>query len=222
MPPRTSTLTPLQRRILVTLAEIEPRWTLTGGGALAEAHLGHRATRDLDLFWHGLGTLPEPQAVVSTLEAAGFTVAVERRTPSFVQIRVEHDEESILVDLVADPVAVVSQPQEHAIEGRVILVDSAHEILVNKLCALLSRSALRDLIDVTALLQAGGDLATACRDANDKDSGFSIATLAWVLSDLPIPALARVAGLDETRAGELESQRQQLVMALAELARPQV
>ena len=47
-------LTPLQRRTLVLLAGIELRWTLTGGGALAAVHLGHRPTRDLDLFWHGL------------------------------------------------------------------------------------------------------------------------------------------------------------------------
>jgi hypothetical protein len=30
-----SSLSPLQHRILALLADIEPRWTLTGGGALA-------------------------------------------------------------------------------------------------------------------------------------------------------------------------------------------
>lgn len=30
---------------------MEPAFTLTGGGALAGVHLGHRTTRDLDLFW---------------------------------------------------------------------------------------------------------------------------------------------------------------------------
>src|SRR5207247_7289633 len=44
-------LTPLQRRILRVLASLQPPWTLTGGGALAGIHLGHRETRDLDLFW---------------------------------------------------------------------------------------------------------------------------------------------------------------------------
>ena len=50
-------LTQMQEKVLVLLAEIEPRWTLTGGGALAAIHLGHRATRDLDLFWHGRAEL---------------------------------------------------------------------------------------------------------------------------------------------------------------------
>jgi hypothetical protein len=55
-----SRLTPFQHRILGLLAGIIPRWTLTGGGALAGVHLGHRETRDLDLFWRSraeLGTL---------------------------------------------------------------------------------------------------------------------------------------------------------------------
>ena len=50
-------LTPLQRRILRVLAGLTPPWTLTGGGALAGIHLGHRETRDLDLFWRNRGEL---------------------------------------------------------------------------------------------------------------------------------------------------------------------
>ena len=52
----SSRLTPLQERVLGLLAAIRPRWTL-GGGALAGVHLGHRTTRDLDLFFHGLSQL---------------------------------------------------------------------------------------------------------------------------------------------------------------------
>ena len=44
-------LTALQWKILEALATIEPAFTLTGGAALAGVHLGHRTTRDLDLFW---------------------------------------------------------------------------------------------------------------------------------------------------------------------------
>jgi hypothetical protein len=55
-------LNPLQIRVLDALAEVEPRFVLSGGGALAGVHLGHRTTRDLDLFWRNaseLGSLPE-------------------------------------------------------------------------------------------------------------------------------------------------------------------
>ena len=41
----------LQLRVLETLAAVEPRFVLGGGAALAGVYLGHRETRDLDLFW---------------------------------------------------------------------------------------------------------------------------------------------------------------------------
>ena len=40
----------MQVRILGTLAGLTPRWTLSGGGALAGVYTQHRTTRDLDLF----------------------------------------------------------------------------------------------------------------------------------------------------------------------------
>jgi hypothetical protein len=60
-------------------------------------------------------------------------------------------------------------------------VDNRHEILASKLATLLERSETRDLADVKALLDAGGDLESALRDAPMKDAGFSPLTLAWVL-----------------------------------------
>jgi hypothetical protein len=44
-------------------AGIDPHWTLTGGGALAGVHLGHRETRDLDLFWRSRPELVEGVAI---------------------------------------------------------------------------------------------------------------------------------------------------------------
>jgi hypothetical protein len=69
------------------------------------------------------------------------------------------------------------------------LVDTPCEILANKLTALLSRWAVRDLVDVRALLDAGGDLSRGLEDAARKDSGFSPPTLAWVLSTQPATGL---------------------------------
>ena len=53
--------------------------------------------------------------------------------------------DSVLVDLVADPVPIAVAPQAIRLGGATIWVDTAHQLLVNKLCALLSRSELRDL-----------------------------------------------------------------------------
>ena len=174
-----SRLTPLQCRVLEILAPVEPPFTLTGGGALGGYHLGHRTTRDLDLFWHGrklLETLPDEVEV--RLVDAGLRVERIRTAPMFRRITAADTTEVVVIDLVADPVPVIEAPVRLP-PG--ILVDTPHEILVNKLCALLSRSETRDLVDVEALLLAGGSLDRALVDAAKKDGGFSPQTLAWVL-----------------------------------------
>ncbi len=189
-----SQLSELQTRVLEALRGVDPPWTLTGGGALAGFHLGHRTTRDLDLFFHGASDLGDvPRVVEGLLRAAGITVSVLRSAPSFRSLDARDGGQRTLVDLVADPVATIESP----IEIRPgIWVDTLHEILVNKLCAVLGRAAIRDLVDIGALLDAGGDFDRALRDAPLKDSGFSPPTLAWLLRELDIAALASSSALD--------------------------
>lgn len=185
-------LTPLQLRALELLAGIDPTWTLTGGGALVGFHLGHRTTRDLDLFWHGRSVLEHSaDEVVRRLVAANLDVEVVQTAPAFRRLRVSDGVELLLVDLVADPVPVIEPPELRPVGGAQISVDTRHELLVNKLTTLLSRSEIRDLVDVRALVETGGDLERAIRDAPLKDGGFSGPTVAWVLGQLP---LARVSG----------------------------
>ncbi len=191
-----SRLTALQCRALELLAGMDPPWTLTGGGALVGFHLAHRTTRDLDLFWHGMHTLDRsPDEVVRRLAAAGLAVEVERSAPAFRRLRVSDGSEVLLVDLVADPVPVIETPRLQRIGNTEIQVDTAHELLVNKLTTLLSRSELRDLIDVHALVSRGGDLERALVEAPLKDGGFSGPTVAWLLGQLPLERLSATAEL---------------------------
>ena len=104
-------LTPLQRRILRELAGITPPWTLTGGGALAGVHLGHRETRDLDLFWRNRD-----------------------------ELGVSDRGDACIVDLVAEPFGPIAAPDRAVIEGTTIQVDNRHELLASKLATLLERS----------------------------------------------------------------------------------
>jgi hypothetical protein len=204
-------LSELQAQVLVVLAGIEPPWTLTGGGALAGFHLGHRVTRDLDLFWHGQQSVAEVRREVSArLRAAGLEVVELRSAVAFASLRVTGGGESVVVDLVAEPVATVESPQSIEYRGVSILVDTAHEVLVNKLCALLHRSELRDLIDIEALLASGGDLGRALRDAPSKDGGFSALTLGFALRGWDVAGAARAAGLKEL-AERIERFRDELL-----------
>ena len=215
-------LTPLQRRILGVLSGLNPPWTLTGGGALAGIYLGHRTTRDLDLFWRARANLghaaTEAQAL---LRGAGIDVAVLRTTPTFGELRASDGEDVCIVDLVAEPFPPVEPPRQVTIDGAVIAVDSMHEILVAKLTALLGRTELRDLVDVQVLLEAGTDLTAGLHDAPKKDAGFSAMTLAWVLHTFETAPLARALGWSEEQTSGVEAFRHQLIERLAQIARPE-
>jgi len=219
MPP--SRLSPLQVRVLRALAGADGDWTLTGGAALPGFHTRHRATRDLDLFWRSRSELSgvREQATL-LLTAEGLSAVVISSAPALVRLRVAEGGESVIVDLVADPVAAIEQPTQVEIGGRPLRIDSPHEILVNELCALLQRPELRDLLDVEALLAGGGDLERALRDSPRKDSGFSPLTLIWILRQMPIEAMARANGATEVEAARLTAVRDELIRRVAALARP--
>jgi hypothetical protein len=215
-------LTPLQKRILRALAGITPPWTLTGGGALAGVHLGHRPTRDLDLFRRNRSELGEVvRDAEGALAADGEEVRTLRTTPTFGELRVADDQEVCIVDLVAEPFGPIEPPTRAEIDGVAIAVDTRHEILASKLAALLERSEIRDLVDVKALLDAGGDLEAALRDAPKKDAGFSPLTLAWVLKGFDIRPVARALGWPDANLQDLVEFRQALLDRLTAAAAPE-
>ena len=205
-------LTPLQRRILHVLSRLTPRWTLTGGAALAGVYLGHRATRDLDLFWRSRPALGD---------AASEAQVLFRTTPTFGQLRVSDGDDVCIVDLVAEPFAPIEPPVQAKIGDAEIAVDSMHEILAAKLTALLGRTELRDLIDVQALMDAGTDLVAALRDAPKKDAGFSVLTLAWVLRSFEVRPLTRALGWSDEMTEGAEAFRHHLIDRLTQIARPE-
>lgn len=213
-------LTALQLRLLGVLSTIEPRWTLSGGAALVGFHLHHRATRDLDLFWRARRDLDHiPEAVISRLVGEGFKVQSIQRSPAFSRLAVNHAGEVVVLDLVADPVAPIEPAVRVHLDGVEFDMDSRHEILVNKLNAVLGRTELRDLVDIHALLTAGGDLEAALHDAPAKDSGFSPLTLAWLLDQLPVRDMARSLNMEQG-VDELDAFRQHLILRLTALAAP--
>ncbi len=91
---------------------------------------------------------------------------------------------------------------------------------MDKLCTLLGRSELRDLIDVRALLASGGDLGRALRDAPRKDAGFSPLTLAWILRGMRVDAMGTSLGLSGDEVADLARYRDELAARIAGVARP--
>jgi hypothetical protein len=99
-----------------------------------------------------------------------------------------------------------------------IQIDPPEEILANKLCALLGRAEIRDLVDVRALEQSGQPLGRALAAGQQKDGGLTPGQLAWVLSQISIGEEARVPG--GVTAPELRRYLQDLIDRLVALARP--
>lgn len=111
-------------------------------------------------------------------------------------------------------------PQIHPekLDREGVLVDPADEIFANKLCTLLSRGEVRDLVDVMFLEHAGLRVEDAIGPAATKDGGLTAAQLAWVLSQLTVGSDSRIpAGVTPV---ELRAFLEDLVSRLTRLAYP--
>lgn len=178
-----NTLNNLQNDFLGEFFSHENHFYLTGGAALVGFYLGHRKTEDLDLFTleneieNGFATLTE---VAQKLNA---TVESIQTSPDFRRVLVTRGVEAVVVDLVREYVFQL-EPEKGEING--IRIDSPEEILANKLCTLLSRSEIRDLVDVCELERAGFDIVNALAAAQKKDTGLSPAQLAWTLDQIKL------------------------------------
>jgi hypothetical protein len=212
---KNSKLTPLQMDFLAAFFRRERRFFLTGGAALAGFHLGHRETHDLDLFTVQ-DILDEGTSEISAVaRELGAAVESIQTAPDFRRFLLQRAGEGILIDLVRDRVVQLVS-EKTVIDG--IRIDSPEEILANKLCALLSRAEVRDLVDVHALEAAGYLVEEAIQAAARKDAGLTAAQLGWILSQIRLgPDLAPPGGISRM---ELQQYLDELVKRLARLAYP--
>lgn len=214
---RPSLLDGFQRDILEAFFRREARFFLSGGAALAGYHLGHRRTEDLDLFTT-TGVLDEGDQVLRAVaDELGATVQSIRTSPEFRRRLLSRGSETVVVDLVWDRAAQLVSEKPRFGE---VQVDPPQEILANKLCTLLSRAELRDLVDLKALEEAGFAVESALDDAAKKDGGFTPAVLAWVLSQIEIGSDARPPG--SVTVEELRSYLGELVSRLSRAAYPKL
>ena len=210
-----SRLTPFQGEVLSAFFERAQGFYLTGGAALAGFHLGHRETHDLDLFTL-VGPLTDGvEALRDLARAIGARCDEVRTAPEFRRFVLSRGDDSVVVDLVVEraPQLVADKPWVGSIQ-----IDPPEEILANKLCALLGRAEIRDLVDVRALEQSGQSLEPALAAGQQKDGGLTPGQLAWVLSQISIGEEARVPG--GVTASELRRYLQGLIDRLVSLARP--
>nr|MBA2735145.1 nucleotidyl transferase AbiEii/AbiGii toxin family protein [Pyrinomonadaceae bacterium] len=206
----------LQKDFLREFFRRENRFFLSGGVALVGFYFGHRETHDLDLFT--LENEIENGFRLTNEVAKELNASVEsiQTSPDFRRLLVRRGAEAIVVDLVREYVFQIS-PEKPTING--IRIDSAEEILANKLCALLSRSEVRDLVDVRELEKAGFNLEDALAAAQRKDTGLTAAQLAWVLNQIKFGDDATPPG--DVSVIELRDYLNNLIARLKRLAFPE-
>lgn len=209
-----SRLNPLQRDLLEAFFAREDRFFLTGGAALSGFYLGHRTTEDVDLFTSEDLLEDGEAALRAAADALGASIETVRTAPEFRRRVVRRGEEALVVDLVRDRAPQLVR--DKSLVGR-IRIDPPQEIMANKLCALLSRAEIRDLVDVMLLERSGQDLADALRNAGRKDASVSPAQLGYVLGEIEIGDDARVPG---SSVEELRRYLSDLRERLARLAFP--
>lgn len=172
-----------QMEVLTAFFELEQGFFLTGGAALAGFHLGHRPTKDLDLFTAEDRFEEGISALHAVAERLGATIDEVRTAATFRRFLLCRGNDTVVVDLVRDLVPQIYPEKKYFGQIR---VDLPEEIFANKLCALLSRSELRDLVDIYALEKHGLSIDQALRQGFLKDGGLTAGQLAWVLSEIEL------------------------------------
>lgn len=209
--------TPLKRDFLVAWFAEEQRFFLTGGSALGLFYLDHRLSYDLDFFTSEEVEGREVQSLVQrTATQIGAACTGLRSAPDFHRFHLARGEEREIIDVVLD-----RSPQldvEKAVFGR-IRVDTLREITANKLTTLLSRTELKDVVDLYFLERAGRDLLAAIPDAQAKDGGWEPAVVSMLLAGVCVgetPAWM----IKALAPADLEAFVKRLHLSIAKLALP--
>jgi len=138
--------------------------------------------------------------------------------PGFRRYQVEDGEESTLVDIVHESVPQIVPLEEKPLRDGV-RVDSIEDLVANKLCAVLGRSDVKDLVDLYFLSEFGLDVLDHLQAAYGKDGGMEPATLAFVLQQMPTDPRGLLL-LRQVDTGTLAAFRDGLVARLLKLAWP--
>ncbi|MBF8285733.1 MAG: hypothetical protein HW378_4648 [Anaerolineales bacterium] len=174
-------LYPFQDLVIKVFQPVETGFYLTGGTAASRGYLRHRFSDDLDFFVNdedrfGLWVERLIQTLAQTKDWQCEVLMKEER---FARLNLTGGEVSLKIEMVNDVPARIGEIQNHPVLGR---LDSAENILANKVTALLDREEPKDLADIWGFCcQKDLSLHTAITDAQSKAAGVFPADLARVL-----------------------------------------
>ncbi len=178
-------LTLLKKDFLKEFFEVEKRFFLTGGSALGIFYLEHRYSYDLDFFtcqkdinWK------EIEATLNIIcNNINAKYCVIRRSPSFQRFQIKRNTEVEIIDFVIEWVEQIDK-QKNNISN--MIIDTVNEIGINKICTLLSRSELKDIVDLYFLEKIGFDIIDNLDKAKEKDAGIDPGMLSYLLNNINV------------------------------------
>ena len=215
---KSKSLTPLKYDFLVSFFTKCRDFFLTGGSALSVFYYDHRFSYDLDFFtgkdidWFFLEKLFISVSVEIKAEYKIITKA-----PFFHRYELKRNDYREVIDFVIDKVPQVDKEKN---EFDIIIVDTLLEIGVNKICTLLSRTELKDLIDLYFLVKNGFDIKENVEKARQKDGGVEPAMISYLLSQFK-NAQPPDYMIKTVSAAELEKFISDLTKMMAEISFPE-
>ncbi|MBC8336754.1 MAG: nucleotidyl transferase AbiEii/AbiGii toxin family protein [Anaerolineales bacterium] len=175
------TLYPLQDKVLKQINQLETGFYLTGGTAASRAYLQHRYSDDLDFFVNDAPdfTLWSERVIHALSTTKNWQLEIHSRYERFVRLHLIQAETTLKLEFINDVPSRVGEISVHPLLGR---LDSAKNILANKLTALLSREEPKDLADIWGFsTKLNLSLKEAITGAQGKAAGIFPADLSRVL-----------------------------------------
>lgn len=174
-------LYPFQDQVLRVFSLLDTNFYLTGGTALSRGYLNHRFSDDLDFFvndenYFGLWA---DRVIHALSRSVDWHFQVVVREERYVRLNLARTGIDLKIELVNDVPSRVGLPRQHPTLGR---IDTAENILANKVTAVLDRTVPKDLADIWGLVCIMGlSLQEAIAGAQGKAAGVFPLDLARVL-----------------------------------------
>jgi hypothetical protein len=171
-------LYPLQDAVLARITSVDTGFYLTEGTAASRGYLRHRFSDDLDLFVNdderfGLWA----QQIIDVLARdPDWRVEIARRDLRFVRFNVTSGDVVLKIEMINDVPAHVGEVRIHPVLGR---LDTAENILANKLTAIIDRREPKDFADIWGFCcRMNLSCEAALQDAHSKAAGLFPADVA--------------------------------------------
>jgi len=210
-------LTPLKREFLETFFEKNDLFYLTGGSALGIFYLDHRLSFDLDFFtteevnWQLVET-----AVRSVAKEIGAQYRSITASPYFHRFELTRDDAREILDFVLEMAPQVDAEKE---TYGAIRVDTLREIMACKICTLISRCEVKDLVDLYFLDKRGMKVVDHFDDARKKEGGLDPAMISFLLAQVQINEVPEYV-LEPLKLTDLQQFVKELQVTLAGMSFP--